>query len=297
MSNNRLDVIVNREAGTARKLGHGRLLDLLQGVNRPVRLKWCHPSELTTYIQALVRAGSNKIVVGGGDGTINKAIQSLVGTNITLLPLPLGTMNHFVKDLQLPTRLEDFLPLLNSEKCRYIDVGCVNKQYFLNNVSLGMYPLVIRYRSIVRFYRRFPKLIATIYALTKVLLRHQSRRAYLWQTNKGNDIKSPMCLVANNHYKVDLRSLVHRKRLDRGSLMVVAPVDVKLLTLFNAILYAWTGLTEYAENLDIRSVSDIVIQTNSDYTHAVIDGELTKLNTPIKLHLKKTALRVIDSRQ
>ncbi|PTN11995.1 diacylglycerol/lipid kinase family protein [Nitrosomonas aestuarii] len=295
MSNERLVIIVNRKAGTARRLGRTGLLKALQIVNRPIQLMWLHPSELSTWIQKLINDGTDKLVIGGGDGTINQAIQYLVGTKIVLFPLPLGTMNHFVKDLQLPTQLDEFLPLLNSEVNRHIDVGCVNNQFFLNNVSLGMYPLVVRYRGMARFSQRFPKLIATIYALTKVLLRHQSRRSFLWRTNKGDDIKSPMFLIANNHYELDITSLVHRKRLDRGNLMIIAPVDVKLLTLLEAMLYAWTDRIQDATRLDIRAVTDIVINTDSDHTHAVIDGELTKLSTPIKLRTKSAALCVVDA--
>lgn len=295
MTEKRLIVIVNRKAGTARRLGRVRLLETLQVVNRPVQLLWLHPSELSSAIQKLVNDGVDEIAVGGGDGTINQAIQYLVDTEIVLFPLPLGTMNHFVKDLQLPTKLDEFLPLLNSTVSRQVDVGCVNNQYFLNNVSLGMYPLVVRYRSIVRFSQLFPKVMATIYALLKVLLRHQSRRSYTWRTNKGEDIQSPMCLIANNYYEFDMTSLVHRKQLDDGSLMIIAPVDVKLPTLLEAILYAWTDQIEYARRLDVRTVTDIVINTNSDYAHGVIDGELTKLSAPITLRTKRAALHVIDS--
>ncbi|SEM97503.1 Diacylglycerol kinase family enzyme [Nitrosomonas marina] len=290
-------ILVNRKAGTAKKMGHTRLLETLERVNRSVQLHWLDPADLSAYIQQLVDDGNiNELAVGGGDGTINHTIQHLVGTNIVLFPLPLGTMNHFVKDLDLPVRLEEFLPLLNSNRrSRQIDVGCVNSQYFLNNVSLGMYPRVVRYRGVVRFSQRFPKLIATAYALTKVLLRHQSRRSFTWRTDKGDDISSPVFLIANNRYKFDITSLVHRERLDEGHLMIIAPTDVRLPTLLEAILYAWTDRVEYASRLDVRAVKDIIINVDSDSTHAVIDGELTRLDTPIKLHLKKAALRVVDS--
>lgn len=288
-------VIVNRKAGTARKLGRARLLEALQVVNRPIQLLWLHPSEISSSIQKLIDDSADEIVVGGGDGTINQAVQYLAGTKIVLFPLPLGTMNPFFKDLQLPSNFDEFLPLMNNKASRLVDVGCVNNQYFLNNVSLGMYPLVVRYRSIVRFSQLFPKIMATIYALLKVLLRHQSRRSFTWRTNKGDDIQSPMFLIANNSYEFDMSSFVHRKQLDDGSLMIIAPVDVKLFTLLEAILYAWTDRIEHAQCLDVRKITEIVINTNADYTHGVIDGELTKLRTPITLCTKRAALYVIDS--
>lgn len=139
--------------------------------------------------------------------------------------------------------------------------------------------------------------MATIYALLKDLLRHQSRRSFTWRTNKGDDIQSPMFLIANNYYEFDITSFVHRKQLDDGSLMIIASVDVRLFTLLEAILYAWTNRIEYAHQcLDVRTVTDIVINTDSDYTHGVIDGELTKLSVPITLRTKSAALHVIDSR-
>jgi diacylglycerol kinase (ATP) len=138
--------------------------------------------------------------------------------------------------------------------------------------------------------------MATIYALLKDLLRHQSRRSLTWRTNKGDDIQSPMLLIANNYCEFDITSFVHRKQLDDGSLMIIAPVDVRLFTLLEAILYAWTNRIEYAQCLDVRTVTDIVINTDSDYTHGVIDGELTKLSVPITLRTKSAALHVIDSR-
>ncbi|MCB1950197.1 diacylglycerol kinase family protein [Nitrosomonas sp.] len=296
MTEGPLDILVNCKAGTARKMGYARLLESLKAIDRPTKLKWLHPSELSLCVQKLVNDGNiNELVVGGGDGTMNHTIQHLVGTNIVLFPLPLGTMNHFVKDLNLPTDLDTFLPLLNRNSNRYVDVGCVNNQFFLNNVSLGMYPRVVRYRGVIRFSQRFPKLIATAYALIKLLLRHQSRQSFSWRTNKGEDIKSPIFLIANNYYKFDVTSLVHRERLDEGRLMIIAPADTKLSTLLEAILYALTDRIDNARRLDIRAVKDIVIDIDSDTTHAVIDGELTTLDVPIKLHVKKAALRVVDS--
>ena len=73
MSNERLVIIVNRKAGTARRLGRTGLLKALQIVNRPIQLMWLHPSELSTWIQKLINDGTDKLVIGGGDGTINQS--------------------------------------------------------------------------------------------------------------------------------------------------------------------------------------------------------------------------------
>src|SRR5215212_852119 len=46
------------------------------------------------------------VVVGGGDGTINTVAGVLAGTGIPLGLLPLGTLNHFAKDLGIPLDLD-----------------------------------------------------------------------------------------------------------------------------------------------------------------------------------------------
>jgi diacylglycerol kinase (ATP) len=57
MTEKQLVVIVNRKAGTARKLGRIRLLEALQIVNRPIQLLWLYPSELSSSIQKLIDDG------------------------------------------------------------------------------------------------------------------------------------------------------------------------------------------------------------------------------------------------
>ena len=56
--------------------------------------------------------GDELLVVGGGDGTISAAASALVGTKTVLGILPLGTLNHFARDLGIPTDLEEAAKLI-----------------------------------------------------------------------------------------------------------------------------------------------------------------------------------------
>ena len=57
--------------------------------------------------QQAVRSGAQLAIAGGGDGTINAVATSLVGTGTVLGVLPLGTLNHFAKDLRIPLNVTD----------------------------------------------------------------------------------------------------------------------------------------------------------------------------------------------
>jgi len=50
--------------------------------------------------------GHKPIVAGGGDGTVNAVAGNLVGTGIALGVLPMGTLNHFAKDVGIPLHVE-----------------------------------------------------------------------------------------------------------------------------------------------------------------------------------------------
>ena len=62
--------------------------------------------------------------------------------------LPLGTLNHFAKDLGIPLEL-DAGGRRDRRRPRRgaVDVGEVNGRIFINNSSLGLYPDIVRDRE------------------------------------------------------------------------------------------------------------------------------------------------------
>src|SRR5438445_12083243 len=74
-----------------------------RGVEADVVLAGC--GELTRA--AREAEGYDAIVAAGGDGTVNAVASGMVGRAVPLGVLPLGTLNHFAKDLGLPAGLAD----------------------------------------------------------------------------------------------------------------------------------------------------------------------------------------------
>src|SRR4051794_24399766 len=102
-------VILNRAAGTSPKTNeidaavHAQFA--AHGINAEIR----HPDETndlaTTARKAASSSDGDVIVSGGGDGTISAVAGALAETGKTLGVLPLGTLNHFAKDLGIPLEL------------------------------------------------------------------------------------------------------------------------------------------------------------------------------------------------
>jgi len=65
----------------------------------------------------------------------------------TIGVLPLGTLNHFARDLKIPTDLELAAQTIVEGYAINVDVGEVNRRIFLNNSSLGLYPTIVRERE------------------------------------------------------------------------------------------------------------------------------------------------------
>jgi diacylglycerol kinase family enzyme len=98
--------------------------------------------------RAVAERGDELLVVGGGDGTISAAASALVGTKTKLGVLPLGTLNHFARDLGIPTDLDEAARLIASNRDRRVDVAEMNDHLFINNSAIGLYPLMVRDREL-----------------------------------------------------------------------------------------------------------------------------------------------------
>jgi len=59
------------------------------------------PGSATTIAREAVKEGYDTVLACGGDGTVHEAVQSLVGTDVALGVVPLGTANALAADLGL----------------------------------------------------------------------------------------------------------------------------------------------------------------------------------------------------
>src|SRR3954469_13335443 len=89
---------------------------------------------------AVAERGDPLLIVGGGDGTIGAAASALVGSDTRLGILPLGTLNHFARDLGLPAKLEEAAAVIAAGRERRVDVAEMNGRTFINNSAIGLYP-------------------------------------------------------------------------------------------------------------------------------------------------------------
>ncbi|MBA3320384.1 MAG: sphingosine kinase, partial [Pyrinomonadaceae bacterium] len=129
----RVMVILNSAAGTIKLAGgetiESRLAELFTGGGMDARIAVAGDGdELATLAERAVKESYSIIVAGGGDGTVNLVASKLVGSRACLGVLPLGTLNHFAKDLHIPLDVEKATQTIIDGHTAQVDVGEVNGQ-------------------------------------------------------------------------------------------------------------------------------------------------------------------------
>src|SRR5689334_4705264 len=110
----RLLVLLNQAAGTLANSATG---------NEPERIR---AGFAAGAVAGAIRSGYDAVVGGGGDGTLNTIAAGLAGSETAFGVLPLGTHNHFAKDLGVPLDLDAAVAALARGTTKAIDVGEVN---------------------------------------------------------------------------------------------------------------------------------------------------------------------------
>lgn len=126
------------------------------------------------------------VIVGGGDGTLNGALQGLVGTKLPLGLLPLGTANDLAKTLGIPNDLDAACDVIAQGHSRRIDVGRVNDAYFFNEASVGL--SVALCRALTSEAKARFGILALLYNAIVLLFRMHRFRAHV-RVDNGAEFK------------------------------------------------------------------------------------------------------------
>lgn len=91
------------------------------------------------------------IVACGGDGTVNKAANGLIGTTSTLGVIPIGSGNDFAQNIGLNCDFKQAVEVLLNNKITHIDAIKTEWGYFINTFGIGVDGLTNYYSSQSRF--------------------------------------------------------------------------------------------------------------------------------------------------
>lgn len=102
------------------------------------------PDDAARLSAQAARDGFTEVIVAGGDGTINEALQGLAGAGVRLAIWPQGTANVLGRELHLPRKLEQIVDVIAAGFVQSAHVSCVTiektglRRYFLLMAGIGI---------------------------------------------------------------------------------------------------------------------------------------------------------------
>jgi len=238
------------------------------------------------------------VVAGGGDGTLNAVAAALAGTGKPFGVLPLGTHNHFAKDLGVPLGLGDAAAALARGIARGawrdVDVGEVNGRLFLNFSGVGLHPQVVKHRDVQRSVLGRRKFVAMFFALLRVFRRPPVLRARIEAGAVSVRRVTPSVIVCNNPHQMRVFGVENVSSPSRSVLNVyVARATGWAGLLWLAVRAAFRTL-DSARNFEAFTVEEVTIHTRRHTARVSIDGEVTDLPTPLQYRVRRGGLRVVE---
>jgi diacylglycerol kinase family enzyme len=291
----RTSVLLNRDGGTlaADPTLADKAREALKAAGLDVEVELLSGGDCAVRSRAVAERGDPLLIVGGGDGTVSAAASALIGTETALGILPLGTLNHFARDLGIPTKLEDAAKLIAEGSERRVDVAEMNGRIFINNSAIGLYPLLVIDRDSQRKRLGRPKLAAMIVASVRTLVRFGHQRLTLAGNDRKGVVDTPLLFVGNNDYRTDLPNAGKRDSLEDGKLCVFVMRKKTRRGFIAASVRALLNRSRPDDMVRVDDVERLRVASRKSVLAVSLDGEVVREKPPLTYQILKKALRVI----
>jgi YegS/Rv2252/BmrU family lipid kinase len=289
----RVVVIANPTSGQAEALA-GQMADALAIWRRHgwlVDLVHTRASGDATHIAArAAAAGVDLVIAAGGDGTLNEALNGLVGSDTALAPLPIGTVNVWARELALPRDIRALAELLPSLPRYRVDVGRAGTRWFLLMAGVGFDAAVVA--GLQAHDKRRLGILA--YAMRAFAIARQYRGVRVRMVLDGRVIRrwALMIVLGNTPLYGGVMQLTEHARVGDGVLDVCIIRGSSIIDLARAagaaLLLRRASIDPRMEHLRAR---DITIETRRPLP-VQVDGDLLG-ETPMQFTVADRALTVL----
>jgi diacylglycerol kinase family enzyme len=282
----------------------------LQAIERPHRLLAVgHGTSLRRAIATAIAGARDEhgiVVAAGGDGTINSVAQAVIAADLAFGIVPRGTFNYFSRLHGLPLGARDALRVILGGRVRPVQVGLVNRHYFLVSASLGLYPKLIDDRE--RFKREYGRTRpVALWAGLVTLLRERRRMALRIEAEEqsGEDaapdqarvLQTSTLFVGNNPLQLAEVGIPEAHDVASGKLAAICIKPVTRLEMLGLALRGALGRLGEADQvvnfafrrLDVAPIGRVGLA----YVKVATDGETSWMHWPLTFAVSPRPLRLL----
>ena len=233
-------------------------------------------------IRERVCRGVKLFIAAGGDGPVHHVLQAVVQSDATLAVLPLGTYNHFARDLGIPLEWREALEVAVNGESQQVDTGRINDRFFVNNVSIGLYPELVARRE--ERGRDYPRWKARLFAIYTTLRKYPHVTMNVETAHRSEVLRTHVFMVSNNRYDLERVGIeAPRERLTEGRLSVYWLPHTSRLRLTRFLARYAAGRVRTIPGFRSFKTLRMRVQTARTHLKVGIDGEVFTLETPLVL--------------
>ena len=252
----------------------------------------CGPGvDVVKVVRERMLTGRRLFVAAGGDGTISSVMQPLVNSDATLGVIPLGTYNHFARDLGLPLDWREALNVALTGATRQVDAGRVNERFFVNNISIGLYPELVANRE--EHGRDYPRWKARLYAAYATLRKYPYVSLGIETEYLHEIVRTHVFVISNNSYDLSRIGVeAQRLTLEEGRLSVYWLPRQPRIALMRFLAHYLAGRVTHAPGFRSFRTTQLKVQSARHRLHLGVDGEVRIMTPPLVITIVPRALLV-----
>ena len=248
-----------------------------------------HARELA--VDAVQSGHYSAVVAAGGDGTLNEVVNGLLGSDVPLGVVPIGTGNDFCKVLDLkPGRLDEAVRRLAAGTARPVDVGVANGRAFINGLGCGLEAqTTVESQRLTRL-RGF-----AVYAVALLLALRRYRSPNMRVRLDGETVEYRMLAVSAGNGRCVGGGfwITPAAEIDDGRLDICLIRDMPLPDIARHLPKLLNGSHVGIPQVRMARVQDLVIESDAPVP-AHVDGELLGTDlTRIEVTILPGAMRLI----
>lgn len=264
-----------------------RAIERLQRQGRVEQVRPEKPRDLPDTIRERAR-DFDRVVLGGGDGTVNLALDALIDIDKPLGLLPLGTANDLARSLDIPRRIDAAVDVILAGHTRRVDAARVNDVSFINAVGIGLGPQMTREMDADSKARL--GVLAYLRGIVHALQRQRVFHARVQSDERTREGDYVQITIANGIHYGGGMTIADDAKLDDGRLdVLLVPRQSHWSLLGNALRFR-TGFTRAADTLTHWRCAELSVETEGAMD-VTADGEFLT-ETPVECQVIPACLSI-----
>jgi YegS/Rv2252/BmrU family lipid kinase len=284
------DLLINAQSGSARAASkavvealeeYGFMLSKVYKVNRR--------NPLADALRSIVRRKPHLLVVAGGDGTVSTVLSRLVGKDIQVIIIPLGTTNNFARSLEIPLTIREAVAHAAKHTALAVDMGVLNGKYFANVASVGVSAEIAKNVSLKNKYR-FGR-AAYVLEGFRQFWRHKPFTVTIEDSRKNLTIKleTHQIIIANGRYHAG-KQVAEDASIDNGQLILFALGGASRFSLMLHLLDFYFGKRRRVVHSSYFIGREVTLTTDAPLD-VEVDGEVSA-RMPLTASVERAAIEV-----